>query len=197
MPDSSCLEERLNKISSADLSHISMMTSAGVDVEAKGQRYVIEAIPALNSKGIRVSYFLAGGGDKTKLEEFAKSLGVLDQVCFLGRLKHEEILEKLQKIDFYIQPSLQEGLPRSVIEAMAYACPVLGAKTAGIPELIDEKCVFKRKSSYDIVSTLINNLNKEEMMDCAKNNFEKSKKYEEHVLNNRRKDFFDKIKKYL
>ena len=41
-------------------------------------------------------------------------------------------------IDVFIMPSLQEGLPRSMVEAMSRGCNVIGSRVGGIPELLDD-----------------------------------------------------------
>ena len=102
--------------------------------------------------------------------------------------------KKLDEIDIYIQPSLQEGLPRSVIEAMSRGCPAIGAKTAGIPELVSAECVVRRKSPGDIANTVLNISSAEKLAELAQINFEKSKEYLDTVLGERRNAYYDKIK---
>ncbi|MFR9276345.1 glycosyltransferase [Finegoldia magna] len=87
---------------------------------------------------------LQGGGNQDYLLSIAKTYHVEDRVIFWGRLSPEKVQEWMDKVDIYIQPSLQEGLPRSVIEAMSRGCLVLGART-GIPELLDPRFVVKRR----------------------------------------------------
>nr|WP_305146428.1 glycosyltransferase family 4 protein [Holdemania filiformis] len=170
------------------------MTSANVDLLSKGQEYVVKAINLLKQKGIRITYFLAGSGDQKYLLEIAKKYGVDDCLVFLGKLTLEEIFERIDNnIDIYIQPSLQEGLPRAVIEAMSRACPCLGARTAGIPELLDDDCIFKPKSAIDIAET-IQKVCKNGLTEYAIRNFNKSKEFVEEVLNVRRNRYFNMIK---
>lgn len=188
------LTRRLERIKNMDTQNISMMTSANIDQHSKGQEYVVKAIRLLKEKGINVTYYLAGAGNKSYLLKFAQQAGVIDNLVFLGRLTIEQIFERLDQIDIYIQPSLQEGLPRSVIEAMSRACPVLGARTAGIPELMDDECVFERCSENSIakaVETVLNN----GLTGYAKRNFEHSKAYYNDALNDRRNRYYDMIKK--
>lgn len=190
--DPDILIRRLEKIKNTDLHNISMMTSASVDQHSKGQEYVVKAIKILKSKGINVTYYLAGGGDKSYLLKFAKEADVTDNIVFMGRLSIDEVFKKLDDIDIYIQPSLQEGLPRAVIEALSRACPVMGARTAGIPELMDEDCVFERCSEKSIARTVENVLHNG-LSDYAKRNFEHSKSYHNDVLNERREKYYEKI----
>lgn len=172
-----------------------LMTSASVDVRYKGQEYVIKAIPLLNANGIRVKYMMCGDGEGVYLKELVKKLGVEDQVVFTGRLSLDDIFKHLNKVDIYIQPSLQEGLPRSVIEAMSRGCHVIGARTAGIPELLDDCYVVKRKNAADIADKIMSivNLSKEQKMALCLRNYEESKKYLAEVLDKKRNAFFSQI----
>lgn len=178
---------------------IIIMTTGAIDVAAKGQRFVIQAIPALNRKGIKVKYMIVGGGDKTKLETLANELGVADQVMIMGRQPLDKVFELLESVDVYIQPSLQEGLPRSVIEAMSKGCIVIGSTTAGTPELVPTECLVRRRSVSDIVErvTYVRGLTADECKAMSKRNFEKSKEYLADVLDARRNEFYNKIKNEL
>ncbi len=81
----------------------------------------------------------------------------------------------------YIQPSKQEGLPRALIEAMNKACPALGARTAGIPELLSEECIFKPGSVSQIVE-IIKLIDQQWLIREAGMNFEASKDYLKPIL---------------
>lgn len=186
-------DKRVEKILKMDKNNISLMTSAAVDVRYKGHEYVIKAIPKLKEHGINVTYYIVGGGDQTYLRKIAENCGVLDNVFFTGLLTLEEVFEHLDKSDVYIQPSLQEGLPRAMIEAMSRGCVCLGAKTAGIPELVDAECIFKRKSVSSIVKCILA-IVKKDFTYYAKRNFEEAKKYKSEVLDEKRNKYFYKIK---
>lgn len=188
------LNKRIERIKACDTKSLRLMTTAAVDVRYKGQEFVIKAIPLLNKAGIRVQYLLVGGGEQTYLKEIARTCGVEDQVVFIGRLPLAEVFDLLDTVDIYIQPSLQEGLPRAVIEAMSRGCPAIGAKTAGIPELLSPECVVKRKSAKDIAETIIRIANREKMKELAKGNFDEAKNYQNSVLDAKREAYFSYIK---
>lgn len=194
--DPEILNRRLEKIRQTDPRNISMMTSASVDLHSKGQEYAVKAMGLLKQKGTHVTYYLAGDGDPEYLRKFAREAGVEEDLVFLGRLPLEKVFEMLDEIDIYIQPSLQEGLPRSVIEAMSRGCPVLGARTAGIPELMDAECVFERASAQSIAekmeSMLENGLEK-----YAQHNFTHAQDYRTDVLDSRRTQYFEMIKEHI
>lgn len=187
------LKKRVDRISHSDFKELVLTTTAAVDVKYKGQQFVIKAIPLLNKAGIRVRYILIGNGDDSYLKKVATKNQVLDQVQFVGRKTHEEVFELLDKTDIYLQPSLQEGLPRSVIEAMSRGCPCIGARTAGIPELISPECVVRRKSSREIANSIIAIFKKDKMIELSKINFENSKDYLDSILTKRRNEYYEKI----
>ncbi len=186
------LEKRLKKIKQREDSKIVLFTAAAIDVAYKGQEYVIRAIKILKGEGIDVEYRLAGNGDPGRLKDIAKECDVLDKVVFLGSLPRSGVMSELDDCDIYIQPSLQEGLPRSVIEAMSRGCPALGANTAGIPELIAKECVFKRANPSD-TARAIEMLAKSDMTRYAKTNYQKAMEYDNAVLERRRNAYYQKI----
>lgn len=195
--DESALERRIEKITNtAKNSEITLMTTAAVNVRYKGQGYVINAIPKLNELGFKVKYVLVGEGDDRFLRGEAERLGVSNQVEFKGSLPLDEVFTLLDDADIYIQPSLQEGLPRSVIEAMSRGCACIGFKTAGIPELIEERFVVRRKSVKGIVNAVkeYSILSVEEKISIAKRIFNEAKKYESSILDKRRNAYYEKIK---
>lgn len=189
------LDARLSHMREGAINTVTLMTTAAVDVRYKGQEYVIRTIPELNKRGIRVRYNVVGEGSPAYLRALAEKCGVAEQVCFVGRIPLQEVFELLDEADLYIQPSLQEGLPRSVIEAMSRGCACIGAKTAGIPELLEDAFVVRRKSVADIVAVIQSYCAapRDERCRISKRNFDEAKKYAADVLNKPRNDYFAKI----
>lgn len=189
--DVAVLNRRLYKIASEDYRRVlTLITVGAVNVRHKGQAYVIKAIGSLNKAGIRVRYMLVGGGDQTYLRRIAQRCEVTDQVEFCGRQQRTEILRLLDAADIYIQPSLQDGLPRSVVEAMSRGCPVVGTKTGGIPELIRPECVVKRRSVKAITAIVAQTANEERLSELAEHSFVKAEAYCSSVLNAQRDLYF-------
>ncbi len=186
--------KRLEKIKTADKKNITLMTSAAVNVKYKGQGYVIKAIKALKEAEINVTYKLAGGGSNERLSCIAKKYGVEENVIFLGSLSHDEVFKNLDKTDIYVQPSLQEGLPRALVEAMSRGCICIGARTGGIPELLQERFVLRRKNVKDIVRAIKNICEREDWETIVKENFEKAREYEETKLDKKRNEFYKMVK---
>jgi glycosyltransferase involved in cell wall biosynthesis len=188
--DESVLDARLHKIKQITKNKpIVIGTTAAVDVRYKGQEYVIQAIAELNKQGYNFEYHLVGGGDKIRLQSIAKKYGVADKVIFEGSMPHEKVFDYLDDIDIYVQPSKTEGLPRALIEAMSRSCPCIGSNAGGIPELLDNTCIFSNGDANELASILVS-FDKEKMIYQAKRNFEMSKSYSKEVIETRRNKFF-------
>ncbi len=187
--DENVLEKRLLKIRNHS-GKIKLATAAAVNVTYKGQQYVIKALARLKAKGkTGFEYHLAGGGDTSVLRALAQRFGVADQVVFEGSLPHDAMFLWLDDMDVYIQPSLQEGLPRAVVEAMSRGLPVLGSRTGGIPELLGEGCIFPRKDTKAIAK-LLQQLTPGQMVSMAEKNFDHAKQFRKDLLEERRYDFY-------
>lgn len=189
------LEQRLNKIESMSSETIKIATTAMLDVSYKGQRFVLRAIKKLKDLGIsNYRYYLIGGGDGRALKQLTKKLGIEDQVIFVGKLNHDEVFKLLDEMDIYIHPSLQEGLPRSVVEAMSRGLPCIGANTAAIPELLDPQFIVKRKCVDDIVEKL-QLFDKKNLKEQAERNFKEALKFECENLDRIRNNFYLSVSK--
>lgn len=96
----------------------------------KNLHSLIEAL-----QGLDVRLEVAGDGPlANELRELAERLGV--HVRFHGRLSHEELPALLRSVDGFVLPSLFEGHPKSLLEAMAAGVAVIGADAPGIRECI-------------------------------------------------------------
>ena len=191
--DEQALEKRLRKIDFSNKKEIVFGTTASLSTKAKGQQYVIKILQKFQSE-YKVKYQMVGGGDTKYLENVAKRYNASDFIEFKGQMTHEEVLSWLDSIDIYIQPSMQEGLPRSLIEAMSRACPAVGSTTAGIPELLEPEYVFRRGNAKDLFLAL-NKILHSDLHQRAKINFEKSKEFEISILQARRIKLYQEYKK--
>ena len=192
------LQKRLDKIDSTDLRNIKVgQVVASVDVKYKGEHYFVQVMSELKKMGIRITYEIVGPGSGSFILEQAEKYGVAEQVILTGAKKKEEVFEWLNSIDLYVQPSKQEGLPRSVIEAMSVGCPSVGSKIAGIPELLDEDCLFNPDNIQQFTNVVIQLLEKNKMKTKAKTNFERAKEYNLADIEQRRKKIFEEYSRYI
>ena len=191
--DDKVLDSHMNFINNWNGEELRIATTAAIDVRYKGQEYVLQALNYFKQKGkTNIHYYLLGGGSPAFLQSLVKKYGIENQVHFMGIVPHDEVFATLDNMHIYIQPSLQEGLPRAMVEAMSRGLMCVGANTAAIPELIEQQFVTRRKS-YDDIVKILENVTKEQLMEQAKRNFDEARNYEEEKLNARRKEFFDKI----
>lgn len=109
--------------------------TAAVLEERKGHRFLLEAAAELKRQGRRLKYRIAGdGSQREKLERLAQSLGLQQEVEFLGFVS--DVQAFLSSIDIFVLPSLFEGLGVAVLEAMAAARPVVASDAGGLRELV-------------------------------------------------------------
>jgi glycosyltransferase involved in cell wall biosynthesis len=103
--------------------------------EQKGISYLLRAMPQVLKALPDVTLVIAGKGPlQDSLRQEASSLGIDRHVIFAGpRL---DIPELLKLFDLYVLPSLWEGLPMVLLEAMAAGCPVLATGVGGVPTVI-------------------------------------------------------------
>lgn len=183
------LEKRLAHIAQRKTdSSIVMATVGSIEIPYKGQDSVIQAMKILKNRGISTEYYLVGGGDRSRLENMAIECEVADRVHFIGVLPHDEIFKLLDNVDMYVQPSHTEGLPRSVIEAMSRALPVLASNVGGLPELIDERWLFPKNDSNAIAAGIVTIMSEADK--TALDNFGKAKKFDSALLTESKNSFY-------
>jgi glycosyltransferase involved in cell wall biosynthesis len=107
-------------------------------VPEKGVEYLVEAARILVDKHRDVKFLLIGYGPlKTKIIRLVYNYGLLGKsVHFVGPLSREEIAKILSKATVFVFPSLREGLPLSVLEAMACSLPVVGSDIPGVNDVV-------------------------------------------------------------
>ncbi|WP_234119262.1 glycosyltransferase family 4 protein [Clostridium hydrogenum] len=118
-------------------------------VEKKGHKYLIEAIEKLVKMGysIKCSFYGSGPLEKQLIDNIEK-LGMSDSIKVCGKIAHDDLLKMYLEgeVDCVALPSIvtadgeKEGIPVSLMEAMAYNIPAVSTYTGGIPELLGEDC---------------------------------------------------------
>lgn len=172
-------------------------TANNINNDVKGHEVVIEVVKKLNDLGIDASVTFIGDGDlRPELEKMAEVLGVGTKVVFTGLLGSAmDVREKLLDADIFILPTKAEGLPRAVIEAMAVGLPCLSTPVNGIPELLEKEYMFDPMDSQGFTEKIIELLqNPEKMGQTSMRNINKAREYEETVLQQRRIEFYTKLK---
>ena len=90
-----------------------------------------------------ISLLIAGDGPlRDALKRETQVLGIEGQVSFLGNLAHDDLLARYAsgEIDLAVLPSLHEGIPVVLIEAMSCGLPIVATAVGGTPELCRPDC---------------------------------------------------------
>ena len=191
--NTSILEWRKNKIKNMSNNKMVFGTLSQIDQKYKGHKNVFEAISILKKKGINIEYRLAGSGNKSYLENLAKKYDIENNVVFCGQIKHENINQWIDDLDIYIQPSLTEGIPRSVIEVIYRGCPAIVSSAGGMYELIDVNYIFKKGDTSDLVKK-IESIDINKLEEMAERNYKFADKFDFDKIMPKRKDFLKKFK---
>jgi len=106
----------------------------------KGTDDLLRAAAILRRGGAQVTLTVVGDGpERGRLTGLASELGLDGEVEFAGFLRQgHELVAALDRADVFVLASHSEGLPHSVVEAMARALPVVATDVGGIPELLGD-----------------------------------------------------------
>ena len=101
----------------------------------KGHCYLIQAVSKVRKEFPKVKLLVTGEGEEeNNLKKLVKSLDLMNEVIFAGL--SPDIERILPMAELFILPSLWEGLPNALLEAMAAGKPVVATKVGGIPEIV-------------------------------------------------------------
>lgn len=197
--DNKILRNRLYNIKEKNDRKIVIGTIGSLKTKYKGVHIGIKAISKLIDNKFDIEYRVLGSGDTKYYIKIADKLGLADNIYFDGSLPSGHLVfEWLDKLDIYIHPSFQEGLPRAVIEAMSRGCPVLASTTAGIPELVERNWLHKPGDYKKLANDLDRLMNDKSLMKkLATQNFKKSKNYSKSILDGRRAEYLDAFLQYV
>ena len=171
-----------------------ILMSVGELTKRKNHMVVIDALARL--KEYDILYVICGDGPmKAQLRAKAEELGVRDRVKLLGFRK--DIAELHKAADIFVFPSLQEGLPVAVMEAMASGLPIVASKIRGNEDLISNNqggYLVNPMDSEQVakaIEKMIQNPKKREKME--KRNLEIIAKYGQETVLQKMDEFFDEI----
>jgi glycosyltransferase involved in cell wall biosynthesis len=127
---------------------------------AKGNEYLVGAVPEIVRRHPNTRVFIAGEGElQQALEQQAHALGLGDRVVFLGFQR--DVAAVLSALDVLVFPSLWEGTPLTVFETLAMGKPIVATDADGLVDVLADQrdaLVVPRRNSARIaqaVSTLI------------------------------------------
>ena len=171
-----------------------ILMSVGELTKRKNHMVVIDALARL--KEYDILYVICGDGPlKARLRAKAEELGVRDRVKLLGFRK--DIAELHKAADIFVFPSLQEGLPVALMEAMASGLPIVASKIRGNEDLISNNqggYLVNPTDSEQVakaIEKMIQNPEKREKME--ERNLEIITKYGQETVLQKMDEFFDEI----
>lgn len=103
----------------------------------KGIEYLLQAVSLLvNEWGLEaIQVAIIGGGPlQEQLEALSRELAIAQHVRFLG--ERRDVPDLLKLLDVFVMPSLHEGIPMALLEAMGAGCPIVASAVGGIPEVV-------------------------------------------------------------
>jgi len=138
----------------------------------KGHRYLIEGFSMLVKEMNNAVLVLVGDGlEKAAMQKLVSSLGIQDKVYFLGN--RTDIPSLLSIFDIFVFPSIREGLPYALIEALAAGVPIVATNVIGNNELIKDGMngvLCKPKSGEAIFEAIKKILDNKALCDQFKKN---------------------------
>lgn len=101
----------------------------------KGLKYLLMACAALVASGVPLRALIVGEGpQRNELEEMSRQLGLGERIVFTGF--KEEVAEWITCMDVFVLPSLTEGSPMALLEAMTFGAPVVATAVGGVPQIV-------------------------------------------------------------
>lgn len=125
--------------------------------EQKGHRYLVEAMPTILQAAPQVYFVWAGDGPlEAKLRHQLEELAIPAERVIFGGWRND-VLQLLAAADLFVLPSLFEGLPLVVLEALAVGIPVIGTRVCGTSEAIEDGvsgCLVEPANSQQLATAI-------------------------------------------
>jgi glycosyltransferase involved in cell wall biosynthesis len=120
---------------------------------------LIDAVRRIVDQGVELICSIIGeGSERTSLEAKVRSLGLHSRVKFLGHIGSSQRLHReYRNADIFVLPSLSEGFPRVIYEAMSQSLPVVCTKVGGIPETLssDQALLVRPGCSRELSAAVV------------------------------------------
>lgn len=127
------VEKFANKLDNGDVINILFMGRLG---DRKGTYDLIEAFKSLAKSFPEARLLLGGDGELDKVKQILEEEDLIEKVSVLGWVGGDQKIELFRRADMYVLPSYNEGLPGSILEAMAAGSPIVSTTVGGIPEAV-------------------------------------------------------------
>jgi glycosyltransferase involved in cell wall biosynthesis len=104
----------------------------------KGLDILLHAVAYMLNRRLNVEWWCVGDGPyRPALEVLTRELGISDRVQFKGHVPWgPQLFQLYRRADIFIHPSLTEGVPNALLEAMANSMPIVASAVGGIPGIL-------------------------------------------------------------
>jgi colanic acid/amylovoran biosynthesis glycosyltransferase len=111
--------------------------SVGSLLARKGHVYLVEACRVLKEHHINFRCSIVGEGpQRAELQRLIEKYKIEEEIALVGSAPHEDVQTYFDNTDVFVLPSLSEGIPVVLMEAMSKALPVVATRITGVPELV-------------------------------------------------------------
>jgi len=157
-------KEKLKKDLGIKKDEVVLITTSRLALK-NGIDYLIKSVNFLLFKlGINVKLIILGTGpDEKKLKSLSESLGVSENILFLGFKEYKELPKYVEMADIFIRPSLSEGFGNSFVESMAVNTPIIATEVGGIPDFLkdEETGLFCKVKDYISIAKAVERYTKD------------------------------------
>jgi teichuronic acid biosynthesis glycosyltransferase TuaC len=133
-------------------------------LEVKGIIYLVEAVERLVKERKKFTFYFVGEGEgRAKYEDEISRRRLSKYIRFVGNRPHSEIALWMGACEVFCLPSLREGFPNVVLEALFSGRPVVASRVGGIPEMVNERNGFlvEPQNSLSLAEYLLKALEKD------------------------------------
>jgi glycosyltransferase involved in cell wall biosynthesis len=162
----------------------------------KGLDILLRAVHQCVLKGVNLRLKVLGDGAcRSEYEQLVDKLGLGQYVTFHGYVAHEDVWRYLCQADLFVMPSLAEGLPRAMIEAMVCGLPCIGSNVGGIPELLAAEDMFPVGDSDALAQKIMAVVGDEQRrQQMGQRNRQAAMQYRDDILQSRRNEFYKHVR---
>jgi glycosyltransferase involved in cell wall biosynthesis len=151
-------------------------------VPIKGLEYLIKAMDVIQKENENIYLTLVGDGNQRNfLEDMVKKLHLGKKVIFKGIIENTQVPKYLIQSDVFVLPSLSEGFPNVILEAMAAGLPIVTTNVGGLAEIIkngENGYVVEPKNPDQLARKLLDILQNNDLRSLmSRNNIDKAKQY--------------------
>jgi glycosyltransferase involved in cell wall biosynthesis len=169
-----------------------LVTVGSLEQAYKGTAVLLEAAEMLVREGLPFTLRIVGSGRmESEFKAIAERRGLGATVSFPGQLDRAGVRHELDQADLFVLPSLTEGLPRALVEAMARGLPAVATAVGGVPELLPAQCLVNPGDARGLARTIRSILEGPAMPGLALQNRARAERYHEAIGSLVRRSFLE------